>query len=241
MSDLDNDFIDREKQLPADVRTLPPDVANYEAAGLAMRAAPAGEPPDDYNVRSVYDSRPLNGFDFNITDSAPFVSSNLEILTFDVPQGYVCVLRHITYFVTNPPAINSLQDVLGTLRRANADVAYNIDIPIGAARELDCFLIADEFEEVGFKVTSTGVYQDASNIVAHFYGQFLLKTNIPAPFEIANRAGEGSISTIQQLAIGSPKRFDKAPTPSEWRAMSEDQRIRYNEEMAKRRANRGAA
>lgn len=184
------EFIEeREHQLPPANETGGEHAAEGRATD-AMERAPAGEPPKDHDVRSVYDSRPVQGFDFNITDETgegafPFT------LEFTVPEGFVCVLRALHHWFDPAPLVPSRNNVQMTLLRNGNDVRFNVDIPVGAESDelVKCFLIADEFETVGVRLTSGLAVVDTAAFV-HFYGNFLLKTDSTAQFQIANPVGQ---------------------------------------------------
>jgi hypothetical protein len=189
---IDQEYINqREQQLPADIGNQSPDMRDMEGA---LARAPIGEPPADFDVRSVYDSRPVQGYDFNITVSAS-VSGSVPYttdLTFVVPKGLICVLRQIHHFFVSPPVIASRADVLLSVRVNNADFPFNKNIPVGVTSDdiAKHFIVADEFSRVTARfVTNVEVVIELAQIYAQFYGNFLVKTGLPAPFEIANRVG----------------------------------------------------
>lgn len=195
----ENEFLeDRERQLPPDFNLLA-DVSEDGKAAEALKRAPMGEPPDEYTVRSVYDSRPVSTFDFNITPSAQELAST-NTVDFQVPQGYVCVLRRVFHTINDPPGTNRA-NFLMTLMLNGAAFQYNRDIPVGFESDdlVRCFMVADEFDTVGVKLTCSSV-SGTSILYVTFYGQFILKTGRPAPFEIANPVGLSKTSSIRNVA-----------------------------------------
>lgn len=195
----------RESQLPPDVNLVPDDTRQLGNAMAAFDRAPLGEPPIDFTVRSVFDSRPIQGYDFNVTSST-IVSGSIPFTTlvsFIVPTGLVCVLRQLHHFFTVPPVIASRADVLLSLQVNGADVPNNTSIPVGVASDdiVKCFVIADENTQVTAKfVTNVDVLVEAVSIFVQFYGNFLLKTGRPSIMEIANQTGEGKTSTISTIS-----------------------------------------
>src|ERR1700678_4393973 len=47
------------------------DLLGDASATAAMYATPLGEPPSDFDVCSVYESRPVNAYDFNFSAATP--------------------------------------------------------------------------------------------------------------------------------------------------------------------------
>lgn len=183
------EFIDRERQYGPDVHTTPGDQLRTQSAVDNMQSAPRGEPPKAFDVRAVYDSRPVQGFDFNITASDAVGERTTFVLGFEVPSGYVCVLRRLHHSSTPTPVIVGRSDIQVTLLVNNASVRYNQSIPVGVESDdiVECFVIADEFSQVQAQFDLTAdVAAINFTMYAQFYGQFLLKTGIPYQFEVAN-------------------------------------------------------
>lgn len=189
----DTEFLeDRERQIPADVRRAAPDVG--KASDLAALArAPLGEPLIDYNVRSIYDSRPVNGYDFNVIETADINSSmsNPSIyLTFEVPSGYIGVLRKIEFWTNGLPNVSRQSVTLSPV--ANSQIQRFNTAAVGNATgqgaPVECFVIADERQQLGARI-DWGASPASISLYVQLYGNFLLKTGRAAPFEIANQAG----------------------------------------------------
>jgi len=203
---LKDEFINREPpQLPADTNVHAADMAQASAARADMGAAPLGTPPADYSVRSVYDSRPVFGTDFNVVVATAAGGGCASSATafFTVPSGYVAVLRHIETWCEPIPVLARRNQVTLNIQLNQVDVTLNTDIPIGTATDLpiDCFVIADEGTDLGVQFDADPVLIGFS-VYALLYGNLLLKTGRPFQFEIANYAGEGSITTAPRP--GSP-------------------------------------
>jgi hypothetical protein len=56
----------REGQLPPDLNPVPGDMLGVGQAERALAATRIGDPPEDFTVRAVYDSRPVNAYDVNL-------------------------------------------------------------------------------------------------------------------------------------------------------------------------------
>lgn len=196
------EFIEREIQRPPE--DTPGFVAQDATASAQSDLAetPLGAPPTDYDVRSTYDSRPVNGYDFMIAVTAAAEGGNTFTMEFEVRQGFVGVLREFSHFFTdNPqPAVINRAEVLATLRRNGTDVLDNADIPVGVSSDSiwKGFVIADEFNTLGVRIVLQGLLT-AAECVAVFYGNYLLKTGVASPFEIANRTKGGCLPALPTL------------------------------------------
>lgn len=148
---------DKERQLPPDTRTLTADMARVALHADAAAQTPAGEPLLDYTVRSVYDSRPVNTYDFNIpaNNAGEGGTDTVVELSFEVPRGSVCVLRAVHHWIEGtPPSLPDRSDVLMTLTINDISQQYNQNIPVGLESDelVKCFLIADEGQQVGVRL-----------------------------------------------------------------------------------------
>lgn len=218
--DYEREFIERDAQYPADLRPAGDNIAETQSLG-DMSASPAGEPNLKYDVRSTFDSRPVNGYDFNITSKHEFhgnSGSPQSFTCFQVPQGYVAIPRgwYVQFYPV--PLITDLDGVLFTPQLDGADISYNIDVPIGVIsdQELTGFFVADEFQKVGFRVTSALTFPgnpSAYNMSVRVYGNLLLKDNIPAQFQVANRCdtcgGIARVAGYTQEAPAAITRVDR--------------------------------
>lgn len=215
----EKDFIDREHQLPADLADGVPDLEVSAGLGADMRAAPAGEPPADYDVRSVYDSRPVLGYDFNVllstSDIAGDPSPPLTLTSqFIVPQGFVAVVRKAHVWIEPNVPLSSRSNVLFTLAINGVRVQYNEDIAVGdeTLEPLEFFTIIDELNSLAAMITLSGII--STNVFVHFYGNLLSKTGRPPAFEIANPVGRARVSrsVALQMPDMTPPARENQPT-----------------------------
>lgn len=193
MGVFDEDLIDqREHQIPNADPVAPGQQA--AAAQTALAQTPSGPVPLAFDVRAIYDSRPINAYDFNIAVSTSGEVANPITMSFTVPNGYVCVLKRIITFIENPiPASSDRVDVLLTALVNQGVFPFNESIPVGVDQSdlFNCFIIADQGSEVAARlVVSAAILALAPTYTAQFYGQFLQKTNIPPAFEIGNPSGK---------------------------------------------------
>lgn len=201
-----------------------PDMQSAQIARIEEKQTGIGSPLLDYTVRSIYDSRPTSGFDFNLWftfgDSEIPLGLPGFIRTWAVPQGYVAVIRDYTILAPAGSSISTwdgLSKLLidGTardpidVRISNSnDVAQVNGTPYRVGEKIDTFIIADENSFVGLDVTfdDGSVNLTTANFAIGFHGNFLLKTGRPAMFEVANLAGKAKTavtSSPREIASGS--------------------------------------
>ncbi len=85
---------EQHSQLTANTHSIASDIAIATDSGDQADVAPLGTPPKGYDVRAVYDSRPVQGYDFNIAVSTALGETN-PFVSMTVPNGYIAVLRAI--------------------------------------------------------------------------------------------------------------------------------------------------
>src|SRR5271154_6175872 len=87
------------------------DLLQDSASEVAVLATPLGEPPTDFSVRSVYDSRPINGYDFNFSaNTIQPLGGGVVTFNFNVPQGYRAVPRKWEILLTQPTTLSSADE-----------------------------------------------------------------------------------------------------------------------------------
>lgn len=205
------------RQLAGDV---PADVQVGSAAVQQVARTGIGSPAIDFQVRSTFDSRPVNGRDFNIWVAAEKNSEighqDFDLTVFNrawqVPRGLVAVLRAVTILqvpgndlgtmfdgtvqilidnvVKEPPTVR-LGPSLGI--PGGDTVLSQEPIPYHSGIPVETFLIADENLFVGVDINPTllGFQPDYNALLRiGFHGTFLQKTGVPAQFQIANKAGQ---------------------------------------------------
>lgn len=162
------------------------DVAGVDFAVTSLYQTPLGEPPTEFDVRCVYDSRPVNGYDFNLSSAIVLSGSATSwAVTFNVPNGYRMVPREWQVIYDNPPAIVAANSTV-SLQQNGAGVPNNQGIIIGSGTTLPIksFYVCEEnttFGITGF--VSTGNVTGAVNV----YGNLIAVSEVALPFAVANR------------------------------------------------------
>lgn len=207
------EFEARNRQLPADLDQTIAYNANARARA-DFDVTPVGTPPVCYDVRSVFDSRPINAFDFHITGFGAIASTDHSVVVeMTVPEGYCAILRGIEiWFEPTPLGVNR-SDVFFSLQLNGGNYPYN-SLPIGPGTTdlLPMFMLADEFNRIGALITFSNFSADAGCYV-HFYGNFLLKTERALPFEVANPSADPACKppTAARRAVQRPPVVPSVP------------------------------
>lgn len=209
----------RRGELESNQRQLPADRRARGASGKALNKArddasrtPLGQPPKPVDVRSVYDTRPVNAFDFNIPATAATASTDSQAsLFFQVPEGFICVLRNFDIWFEPTPIGLERSAFLWSLQLNGGDYPYNIGVPFGIAIDRETvFMIANEFNTVGLRIAANGGSFPIGAVKCRFYGNFLLKSGLPPNLEIGNLVPKSAVPP----RAPPPKRTpEPPPTP----------------------------
>jgi len=217
---------------------VPTDMRSNARNRQGAAEAPLGTPSLDYDVRSIYDSRPVNSVEFNEwftlegLDAAPIDAAAVALLrkAWLVPVGFVAVVRGITVLVPNDPNVASVWDgelsvMVDGVKQDPPNVVVNPGTGLAAinqhnilfrdGEQITTFVIADQNQFVGVDVALlTNVALTTANFAVGFYGNFLQKTNIPSQFQIANLAGtKGPTRVLPPATRGGMPRVRRPNVP----------------------------
>lgn len=114
-----------------------------------------------------------------------------NLAQFVVPKGQVCIIRELSFSCTDP---NGLTE--NDLLQFNYQVLVNNTAQKGmdqfginayAGQSLKCFILADQNSDVKVQAQNPGfsIMTDV-NFTCFIYGQLLLRTNYPLPFQPCN-------------------------------------------------------
>lgn len=134
-------------------------------------------PPHIRQVLSVYDSRPIGGYDFVLTGSfTPYLSVARADVTS--PQGYVTVVRRIEMFA-DPAFLNGSAPLWNFFANGVAATAWEWRTPSLVTSEgLDTFFVIPP--NVGFGLRSgSAFFVGGSTIYVRYIGNLLLDSNEP--------------------------------------------------------------
>jgi hypothetical protein len=171
-------------------------VPQIDAQDLATIPVVPGTLPSDVTVRSTYDTRPVNAYDaiFNVplgaVEGSPALAVGSNIITVNVPNGYVVVIRGVKIIVTPLPAvsINDIDYLLTLLINGGAVPNYE-NIAVGPLMNnfLPAHAIAGQNQTFGINyIVNSALPGGTYSLDAQFHCNLILATGIPAAFEIAN-------------------------------------------------------
>lgn len=171
-----------------------------------------------YEVIATYDSRPIQGFDFQHSECGNLlwqdigggVTSFPDVeFTYTVPDNNVAVLRSFRYQCTSAP-VNHVTEgdcwLFSTILVDDSPVReYNrMFHPVKMELLFPAWVIVDERRTITLKLfrADDGVDPVEFNnsieglitpVLGEMYGQLLVKTGIPKEFEISNAIGGGQL------------------------------------------------
>lgn len=171
---------------------------------LETHRVPRVAPPLNFEVASVYDSRPVQGTDFQATgcDSLVFAGSPATFpavsFTFTVPENKIAVLRGFRYQIS-PQPINIVTEGFCWLQSDLFDNDAVIKdysgmiLPLFMRELFPIFAIIDERHRLRLTLSQesdtvlTGdMAGEILGVQFALYGNLILKTGIPKEFQIAN-------------------------------------------------------
>lgn len=183
----DAEYIDRERQIQAD--TVDDSGRASQAASAAMATTPTGEPPVVYDVRCIFDSRPVSGYDFTFSNTTNFSSTQTsQVFTFQTPQGYRAIPREWKVTFSQIP-IASDDQIVAFLQANGADVPNNrAFIGAGTTFPIKSFYLVEEYAPFGMRVDYSGYGGTPAGFISiQVYGNLLPVTGVALPFEATNR------------------------------------------------------
>lgn len=172
-------------QYPAVYEQPGADLLNDSSSLNSMQAAPLGEPPSDFDVRCVYDSRIVNAYDFNYSFVFPNASSGLPWqVAFNVPNGYRAVPRKWAVEFDVLP-VGPLGENIVSLQQNNANVPNNANIIVGLGTDepIESFFLCEENTTFGL----SGVVNANTNVNVNVYGNLIPVTDVALPLSVSNQ------------------------------------------------------
>lgn len=135
-------------------------------------------PPHIRQVLSVYDSRPIGGYDFVLTGSfAPYISAPQAFV--QSPKGYVAVLRRIELFAY-PAFLNTSAPAWSFVANGVAATAWDwVTSPAVDADGIDVFFVIAPDQPFGIRAALNAFNVGGSSIYVRYIGNLLLDSNEP--------------------------------------------------------------
>lgn len=108
-------------------------------------------------------------------------------VNFITRLGFVAIIRNVKTFF-DPVPNYTRGEVLCTLFVNGGAVNDNVDIPVGASQDdlINCFVVVDENQEFRVTVRTTVGGDPLSTFYSQVYGNYLLKTEMPANMQVAS-------------------------------------------------------
>jgi len=172
--------------------------ADIEQQGdLAQRESLEGTLTIGASVTSTFDTRPINGRDFLITEEATiaegeFADTDIEF-AFIIPAGHAGLLRGFKAIALDPTSslLTVPSRVLATLFINGMPVPQYEDlILISSATAFNpCHVLADENMELKLRLRINGTIGGTGTEIDYllqFYGNLLIRTGVPVQYEQGN-------------------------------------------------------
>jgi hypothetical protein len=198
----------------------PTDLLALSGAVADAQATPLEPVPLDYDTRAVYDSRPVNAYDFNFCANNFIVNNNtLWAVGWQVPLGYRAVIREFevqydqdvggqfgaslifplqgmypSEFGDSPSTSGPVTPTVQTALAAAGFPLQNNAKAIGSGGKIKTFYIAEEGTWFGLEGISANIGVQGTCTV-NAYGQFIPIRNEQLPFVIANQKPAGSVTS----------------------------------------------
>ena len=172
------------------------DLLGDASATAAMYATPLGEPPSDFDVRSVYESRPVNAYDFNYSSATPVTGANstgeqvLWATSFSAPNGYRAVPKKWDIAFDPPYAVGVPFDSTVNITQANAAVPNNQNLILGTGTDepIETFFVCEENTTFGASGSTSLVATGYTvNVNVNVWGTLIPVSEVSPPFCIANQ------------------------------------------------------
>lgn len=177
------EYIARESQLPADLTDPSGRLAGEKER--AVQVAAPGEPPVLYDVRCVFDSRPVNAYDGNFSQIVGEVGTTITA-RFLVPSGYRAIPREWRVNFDTPP-VALITDLQAFVQANDADLPNNnFYVGAGTSVPFKTFFLVEENAAFGLRITDVnGVI--VGNTIIEVWCNLLPVTGVALPFEATNR------------------------------------------------------
>jgi hypothetical protein len=151
-----------------------------------------GTIPLDADVRSVFDTRPINGFDTIFVSDGELTGGEGPVYityTFSVPENYIVVIRAVKFVASGIPILGLNPAFVKMSLLVNGGAVPNyVDIPeVIYGHWLPAHVIAGVNQTFGaVLVIGGGTINLGFTVTAMFHCNLLLATGQPANMEIAN-------------------------------------------------------
>jgi hypothetical protein len=166
------------------------DLLQDTSSETALQNTPLGEPRTAFDVRCVYDSRPINAYDFNFSAQFSYgTGSSVNSVNFNVPQGYRAVPREWRVLLTVPtaPSSGSFNQISFTSNNAAVPNNQNIIFANSGTDDepIKTFFLCEEQTQFGATLALLNSSVPGYAVVT-VYGNLIAVDSHGLPFAIAN-------------------------------------------------------
>lgn len=191
----------------------PVDLLSLEDAKTDMYAAPLVPEVLDYDVRSTYDSRPINAYDFNFCANSLIVTNDaLWVVGWQVPLGFRAVVREFevqydqdtgnqfgqslvyplegmypSQFAPNPASSGPTTPTVQTAVAGAGFPVLNNMKAIGSGGKIKTFFIVEEGTWFGIQGINNNLGGVQGTVTINVYGNMLPIRNEQLPFIVGNQ------------------------------------------------------
>ncbi len=181
-----------EWQYHADLEIPGADLLQDASAVQGMLTAPLGEPPTDFDVRCIFDSRIINGYDFNYSAAVNQPSGAGWAVSFNVPNGYRAVPRKWSVQFDSPPA-GPMRNSTATVTQGGAALPNNgpIIIGMGTDEPIETFFLCEENTAFGISGANSNA-TTGIEVNVNVYGNLIPVTDKALPLSVSNQRQIGA-------------------------------------------------
>lgn len=195
LNELPEDLLkERGEIYPPEISYREPKVPHDLASSVDLGDAPTllEDRTQGASVRSVYDTRPINGTDFQSAESQDITPSAENGGTVDfnytVPTSYIAVLRGFEFRQSPVKIVEDLDISFSILVDGISQLGHsNIPLPPDVGF-INTHILADENSTITLRVIYPALYSDAVlyRVWSRLYGNLILTNNRPLAFEVGN-------------------------------------------------------
>lgn len=154
-------------------------------------------PPANLQVQSVFETRPIAGFDFAFSRSVGFdLAGNAEAMV-QVPNGYTAVLRRVEFNISPPDLNNSIANPVRMVLLRDDSAIQNNEVMLFGPWQTYTWHTHHVFgfwQRFGARVfCAIGIQAPTAQLLVRFFGTLIPSRSLAYPDEIAS----GPVVTTQ--------------------------------------------
>lgn len=173
------------------------DLAGEQAAVADMHKTQIGEPPNDFDVRSVWDVRPVNGYDALLSTTSTDSTTQSWSATFTAPNGYRAIPRKWEVWYDSP--VGGAAGVSKAfLQKNGADLPNQLGWIIGDGTQnpIESFFTCEENTTFGIRGHNGNIVTGNSVVNINCLVTLYPVSEISLPLSIANPKTRAAFSGV---------------------------------------------